>query len=377
MNILLALTILFSLRYFIFLYGVYRGIRQLRKTTFRPAGKLPGVSITVAFRNEETNLERCFLSLTRQVPDAEFIELIFINDHSTDKSVSVLEQQITSYTGPIRVSLLHSPEGVYGKKRSLGIAIGKATGAYIVTTDADCYYPDNWLRTLLTPLQNGYDFVAGPVKLVGTDSLFMRMQQLEHAGLVLTAAGMIGNNTPVTCNGANVAFTGEVFRRVNGYEKHSHLSSGDDEILMQEIAYSLKGNITFCFHPDAVVSTAGVEKPKDFLQQRVRWASKGKRYPMFRITVLLVSLFFFFLCFAALSLAGLFNATAFEIVWGIFIVKLMLEYLTLREAVGVIFEKINLLTFLLNEFIHIPYILFAAGLGFFSGFTWKDRKLKK
>ncbi|MCB0279107.1 MAG: glycosyltransferase, partial [Calditrichaeota bacterium] len=50
------------------------------------------ITVIVAFKNEESQLPVLIQSLSEQDYDAEYIDYIFVNDHSTDQSVKLLSK---------------------------------------------------------------------------------------------------------------------------------------------------------------------------------------------------------------------------------------------------------------------------------------------
>jgi cellulose synthase/poly-beta-1,6-N-acetylglucosamine synthase-like glycosyltransferase len=96
-------------------------------------------SIIIPARNEEANIGECLLSILKQSYPSELYELILINDHSTDATVSIVEKLQLKYT---HLKLMHladhlqDPLNSY-KKKAIELAIGQSNGSWIITTDAD------------------------------------------------------------------------------------------------------------------------------------------------------------------------------------------------------------------------------------------------
>ncbi len=88
-------------------------------------------------------------------------------------------------------------------------------------------------------------FVSGIVKFSDKDGFWNKLQQLEFSGLVIVGGGLIFAGYPTICNAANLAFRKSVFLEVGGFDDNLHLTSGDDELLMQKIALLKKYKIKF------------------------------------------------------------------------------------------------------------------------------------
>jgi hypothetical protein len=87
------------------------------------------------------NIIRCLDSLSRSRTDIP-LEIIVINNNSTDRTQQVLDQLgVTSFIQPA--------QGV-GPSRELGQRMAK--GKYILSADADCVYPERWIHIMTKEL---------------------------------------------------------------------------------------------------------------------------------------------------------------------------------------------------------------------------------
>lgn len=88
------------------------------------------VSIIIPFYNEEQFLERAVLSATGQTyPN---VEIILVNDGSTDTSLEIAEKFKCTYSNIFVIDALHHS---LGKARNIGIAA--AQGTYVLFLDSD------------------------------------------------------------------------------------------------------------------------------------------------------------------------------------------------------------------------------------------------
>jgi len=208
--------------------------------------------------------------------------------------------------------------------------------------------------------------------------LFSAFQSLEFSGLVLTGAGLIGINQPVICNGANLAYRRKAYDRVKGFTEHIHISSGEDELLMQSIVRETSYKIKFCWNKDSLVSTSPPAALKEFFQQRKRWASKTLYYPDKLLRFRLFLIFIFYLGIPVQFLLIFFSSKLFLLSFIITLAaKLILEYSIIKTGKEFLFPRKILKHFLAAELIQIPYILISALAGISGKFEWKGRKLKR
>lgn len=112
-----------------------RRIRALRDIDPAAVAELPRVSIVVAARNEERNIREALLSLLHlDYPD---YELIVVDDRSDDATGAILDSMADSCN---RLRVIHVdalPAGWLGKNHALWIGAHRATGQYLLFTDAD------------------------------------------------------------------------------------------------------------------------------------------------------------------------------------------------------------------------------------------------
>ena len=111
---------------------------------------LPKVSVIVAARNEEKSITTLLESLTQQDYPQELLEVVIVNDNSTDRTPIVVSEFISSRKGQpgARIRLIYNPFS--GKKRAVRYGIEKSTGEIILTTDADCIAGPGWVRSHAT-----------------------------------------------------------------------------------------------------------------------------------------------------------------------------------------------------------------------------------
>ncbi len=115
-------------------------------------------SVIIPFRNEAKNLSNLLASIQQLKYSENLVEFLFVDDDSTDNSVEIINCHFecireTSKLGldsarpDIRVlnnkRVSNSP-----KKDAISTALKKAKNNWVITTDADCIVPENWLKTI-------------------------------------------------------------------------------------------------------------------------------------------------------------------------------------------------------------------------------------
>ncbi len=187
------------------------------------------------------------------------------------------------------------------KKKAIETGISLAKGNLIVTTDADCIVQPSWLTTIASFYEDtGSVFIAAPV--VVCRSCHQMIHRLKNflryfSRLILwSLQGITGASVYKKlhnmCNGANLAYEKNAFHEVDGFEGIDNIASGDDMLLMHKIEKKYPGKIGYIKSANVIVQTQPSENIKEFINQRIRWASKADRYPDIKITSVLFVVYF-------------------------------------------------------------------------------------
>lgn len=104
-----------------------------------PPSPAPFVSVVVAAKDEERNIEDCLASLLAQ--DYPSWELIVVNDRSSDATPDILRRLAAGSAGRLRV--LHVDrlsDGWFGKNNAMREGVAASRGDWLLFTDADCRF---------------------------------------------------------------------------------------------------------------------------------------------------------------------------------------------------------------------------------------------
>ncbi|QEC72883.1 glycosyltransferase [Arachidicoccus ginsenosidivorans] len=265
-SILIDFTLLLLILYGILLL-IYRLLWQkLRPLDIRKAATVTSrtqqirFSVIIPARNEQDNIGNCLLSILKGNYPNELYEIIVVDDFSEDNTLSVLQTLQLQYPGQIKVIELATlmdkrPINSY-KKKALELAIGQSSGDWIVTTDADCMAPVDWLSCYdLYIAQTGKRFVAAPVRFKDTGSFVSKFQCLDFLSLQGVTGAAVGGGVMSMCNGANLGYEKAFFYEVGGFSGIDKLASGDDMLLMAKMQARLPGSIGYLFAQEAIVIT--------------------------------------------------------------------------------------------------------------------------
>ena len=117
------------------------------------------ISIIIPVFNVEDYLDNAFQSIYNQTFDFEDIEIIFIDDNSTDNSLEIIEKYAKKYRNVISIHL-DTNSGTAGKPRNIGMS--HATADYIMFLDPDDLFTDDACEILYDEiLKEDCDIVTG------------------------------------------------------------------------------------------------------------------------------------------------------------------------------------------------------------------------
>jgi len=335
------------------------------------------VTVIIPARNEERYIGECLQSLVNQHYPPELLQVIVIDDHSTDGTADV----VTGFRNDSILLIplkdhIHGPINSY-KKKAIEIGIQHATGDWIVTTDADCTAGPNWISTLMAFQQEtGAVLIAAPVRLYAKDVLLHVFQALDFLTLQGITGASISRNMHSMGNGANLCYARKAFYQVNGFEGIDDLASGDDMLLMHKIARQFPGRIEYLKGRDAVVTSVPAQSWRAFWQQRIRWASKADKYEDKKVFRVLLLVYVLNVLLLVLFVMAFFYPTLWLVVILFLFSKVLLEY-PFVNAVAVFFrDKWLMKYFPFLQPLHIVYTVVAGWLGKFGKYRWKGRSVK-
>ncbi|MES2417181.1 MAG: glycosyltransferase [Bacteroidota bacterium] len=376
-GIINSLSFLLTTLYVIVIIAFIRGWYKLSYNKTNDKQASTRVSILVAARNEEANIGKMIGDLLAQNYAKDLIEIVIINDHSTDRTAEIVGS--FSNQGVKLINLNEDKPLNSYKKKAIQVAISKTKGELIITTDADCKMGPSWVKTIVNYYEtHHYKMISAPVAYFEEKNLFEKCQSLEFSYLIGLGAATIGNGQPSTCNGANLAYERKAFEEVGGFKGIDDLASGDDELLLHKMVARYGHKIGFLKNRDAIVYTYAKPNLKELLQQRKRWASKSTKYKDKRIVALGISIWLFNLSIIANAILALFFPLHFfwQILLFQFLVKNIIEAVFLIDIMSFFKRKQLLVLLPLLNIVHILYMVYIGVAGNSGKYNWKDRMVR-
>lgn len=339
------------------------------------------LSIVVPARNEANSIQNCIQSLLNQNYPKELFEIIIVDDHSEDDTASI----VTSFQSE-QIHLLNLEDYLNDqvsnthKKDAIEYAVSKARGTLVVTTDADCQAFPDWLLLLASFHEyKQVEFIAAPVQFHLAHSNFEHFQVLDFMGMMLITGAGIESGWVQMCNGANLAYTKDLFERLDGFANTKHYASGDDMFFMQKVWKNNPKSIGFLKNPAASTFTIPKSTIKGFFDQRTRWAGKSGAYQQPLMTFILGLVFLFCVSLILnLFLALLFWDSTFWILFGIQLtIKSIADYTLLNRAARYFDRPEQLQFFWVSQPLHTLYVAVVGMSALFrQKHSWKGRRVK-
>ncbi|MCL2844218.1 MAG: glycosyltransferase [Chitinivibrionia bacterium] len=331
-------------------------------------------SVIIPFRNEKENLDGLLKSLSAQITSAKY-EIIMIDDFSDDGGGEVVREyvgagsarpnqkhlQLGGQTPPLR--LLHRKDfpnnpNISSKQNALDIGASFAQYEYLLFTDADMIFAENWIENYrITIEENKADFVFGRTGIVCDcvgaglkPALTYILAVIQKAQLdFLFSLAFIFNKLKLegSAMGNNLAISAAAYKKIGGQAALDFSLVEDKKLLSAVKKSGFKVVCTKKF--EALAYTLPVPFNK-FFQQTLRWVKGGIKEDPILAALLIV-----------FALGNL-------LIFPSFILILLLMPVFLKHKTGVIH------IFLLPFFFFIETIALTFGL-FFVKLRWKDRQI--
>lgn len=363
--VMLLILIIYAVSIVLLVYGFFK-VKSYQKTALKPQTTF---TIIVPFRNEAENLPNLLESFSNLNYSTNLFEVILVDDSSHEKfQVSGFKFQI-SVVDNIRVS--NSP-----KKDAISTAMQYVKSNWVITTDADCVVPKNWLLTYDNYIQeHNISMLAGAVTYQCENSFLDHFQQLDLTSLQGATIGSFGLKKAFMCNGANFAYTKSLFEILKGFDGNDKIASGDDVFLLQKAARLFPNEVHYLKAKEAIVITKPTENWKSLFHQRVRWAAKTGSYESSFGKALGLIVFSGNLSIVIGFVLVAFGILRWEILVLIFAVKLVVDFILLKIT-NQFLTKNRIKSLILSSLLY-PFFSSAVALySLFGSYEWKERRFK-
>lgn len=375
---IVGFSILFGI-YFLCLVALIIGFRKLKR--FSPKNIHPDTSFTIIipFRNESGNLPILLKSISSLDYPPKLFNVLFVNDDSNDNSEEIIQKSIEESNVSIEliqnIRVSNSP-----KKDAISTGVKHSKSEWILTTDADCELPKNWLKTFDAFIQSKHEnnhnpvMICAPVIYKSNGSFIETFQELDGLSLQTVTMGSFGLNNPLLNNGANLAYRKDAFEQVNGFSGNNHIASGDDIFLLEKVKKAYPKQVTFLKSKESAVYTTPQTSWSQLINQRIRWASKTSKQKNPSSIVLGLIVFLTNILFLAAPVLMILDQDYLTIYLLLILSKVLIDYIIIQQSAMSLKVNISFWKFLQLPFVYSLLILIVVIKSFKGSYSWKDRQ---
>jgi cellulose synthase/poly-beta-1,6-N-acetylglucosamine synthase-like glycosyltransferase len=368
----ITLACLYCLVLLVLFLGLFKVKKDDNLQTHRP----PFVSVVVAARNEEETLAHCLSSLLSQVYPEDLYEVILTDDNSADNTL-LIARSFAEKDYRLKVLSALEYNNLTGKQNALDMGIQASKGEIILTTDADCQAPPEWIENMVGEFEPEVGLVAG-FSVLNEESvsdgavlqrIFIRLQSLETLSLYIGSIGSIAQGFAWAGTGNNMAYRREVYDELGGFGALG-VTGAEDSMLLQWVDRNSKWKVkpttnTVYVKPMRTVS--------QYLAQRNRWASSALQNRLSLIAFMVIVYGLNLLLPFLIALCA-FSVISYKELILFLCLKTVPEFLILLKGLA-LFNRMDLMKyFLLVQPFHVIYVLMCGIHGLSKGFVWKGRR---
>jgi cellulose synthase/poly-beta-1,6-N-acetylglucosamine synthase-like glycosyltransferase len=235
------------------------------------------VSIIIPVHNEAGRIKMLLESLL--TIDYPLVQLIFVDDRSTDETVQLITDFKTQFESGNRtcqiIQLTENPGPNY-KQFALTRGCEAAKGELVLLTDADCELPRSWIYGMVKRMtRSNTGVLIGPVfKKIPHNSLLYKTQAFDHAIRYMYLAASIGLGSAGGGFGNNMAVRKSALDEIGGYGAVP-ISVTEDASLISFIQNRTSYKIRAGLGSDILIMTEAEQGWRLFIIQAVRWTKGG------------------------------------------------------------------------------------------------------
>jgi len=229
----------------------------------------PLVSVMIPAWNEEVGILDTVQSLLGST--YKKVELIIVNDGSTDNSDKMIREYIEQYyrmnpSSYRRIEIVYHYKQNGGKGAALNTAIELAKGEILMSIDADCLVMPDTIKNFVRQFANPKVMAAvGNVKVGNTRTIIGVIQYLEFLFSFYFKKADSLMNTIYIIGGAAGAFRRKALDVVGVYNTKNITEDIDLSLRIQVAGFKI------VYASDAVVYTEGASELSSLMKQRLRW----------------------------------------------------------------------------------------------------------
>jgi 1,2-diacylglycerol 3-beta-glucosyltransferase len=292
-TVLLVLVLLYLVEHIACGIGVLRASRreydEENASAVGALGEQPRVTVLVCARDEERNIESCVRSLMAIRYPADKLELLIVDDKSTDDTPQILRNWQARI--PNLKVLRTGPEIAHlrGKVNALTQGMDAATGEIVMITDADSHVPPEWVEEYLRYYRDDIGMVAS-ITLLDSPNFFAGLQSIDWGYLLGISAACSNLKIPLSVIGNNMTVRKAAYESVGGY-REIPFSVTEDFALFKAIWHKKPWKIRYKISPELLVMSEATPDLPTWWRQKHRWVKGGQGLKAIGWVIFILGLF--------------------------------------------------------------------------------------
>ena len=349
---------------------------KLRKSTFEEPTQ--EFSVIIPFRNEANHLNNLLQSILNLNYPNNLFEVLLVNDESEDDSCTIIESFQKTHSH-LNIHIIKNIRKTGSpKKDAINTAIKQSKFNWIVSTDADCEVPTNWLQSFNTFISKKRPvFISAAVKFKEEQSFLFHVQNLNFISLIGSTIGAFGIKKPFLCNGANLCYRKDTFKKLNGFDGNTSIASGDDVFLLEKMIKNFPKKTHFLKSKENIVVTNSEKQWKSFLNQQIRWASKSGAYKNWFSIVVGSTVFITNLSILIIGFSLFFELSHYQLFIALLLQKIFFDIVLIEKTATFLNSKRSLIYFPIVSIAYPFFTVFVVLLSVLKKYEWKGRKFHK
>ena len=227
------------------------------------------VSVLVAARNEENNIERCLRSLHELDFPKENIEIIIGDDDSDDLTEELIAGYIWDKPQFKCIKITKQVAGLKGKANVLAQLAHEAKGDYLFYCDADIFVAPTWAAEMLAHFKPETGLVVGITRMKKNTHFLADFLSMEWLFALTVTRFFSLFKIPITGMGNNMAVTREAYFKIGGYEKIGFSIVEDYALFMAIVGAGY--DFRMAYKPEIISISEPMNTFSELLKQRKRW----------------------------------------------------------------------------------------------------------
>jgi poly-beta-1,6-N-acetyl-D-glucosamine synthase len=233
------------------------------------------VSIIICARNEDDNLTEFLPKIL--VQNYHEFEVVVVNDCSTDNTENVIDEFAKIFPNLKKVTIKEDDYYKHGKKYAILIGIKGAKYENLLFTDADCFPAnENWLNSMSKGFVNKKEIVLGYGAYIKTEGFLNKIIRFDTFLIACNYLSAAIKGKAYMGVGRNLAYKKSLFYKEKGFSKHYHITSGDDDLFINQ-ACTLE-NTNIATSHDAITYSIAKTTFSDWKRQKQRHLTTAPHY---------------------------------------------------------------------------------------------------